>query len=94
MRFALICIGLFADTLISENLKIEDLCQFIADDFTPKVFEGQNRVAANEAMKTIFSLSRENLKNKEYAINSKVYDKIMDTIIQGSNFDSSAVYKK
>ncbi|KAM0682552.1 hypothetical protein MDAP_002396 [Mitosporidium daphniae] len=85
---------LLAHTVLSENLKIEHLCQFMADDFTPKVFEEKNRVAANEAMKTIFSLSKQNLVNAAYGISSGVYDKIMDTIRQGSNFDSSAVYKK
>ncbi|KGG51329.1 hypothetical protein DI09_395p10, partial [Mitosporidium daphniae] len=78
----------------SEILKIEDLCQFIADDFTPEVFEGQTRSAANEAINTIFSLSKKNLVNGAYAINSETYNKIMDTIIQGSNFNSSDLYQK
>lgn len=58
------------------------------------MFEGQTRVDANEAIKTIFSLSEKNLLKGEYAINSEIYDKIMDTIIQLFNFDPSDVYQK
>ncbi|KAM0681924.1 hypothetical protein MDAP_002889 [Mitosporidium daphniae] len=85
---------LLVRSVLSQNLKIEDLCQFIADDFTPEVFEGQNRADANKAMKAIFSLSNKNLVNQAYGINSEVYDKIMDTIRQVSDFNPSSVYKK
>ncbi|KAM0682963.1 hypothetical protein MDAP_001373 [Mitosporidium daphniae] len=94
MRFAFICIGLLVHTVLSENLKIEDLCQFIGDDFTPKVFEGQTAVDANEAIHTIFSHSKTNLLNGKYGISSMVYDKIIGTIIQVSEFNPSNIYEK
>ncbi|KAM0681930.1 hypothetical protein MDAP_002629 [Mitosporidium daphniae] len=93
-NFALIYVGLLAHTVSTQKLGIRDLFLFIGDDFTPEVFEEQNRVAANEAIKIIFSISRKNPRNKEYAISSGVYDKIIYTIIQSSNFEPSDLYKK
>ncbi|KGG51326.1 hypothetical protein DI09_399p10, partial [Mitosporidium daphniae] len=85
---------LLVPSVLNQNLKIEDLSQFIAGDFTPRVFEGQSRRDANQAMKAIFSLSKQNLVKEAYSINSEVYDKIMDTIRQVSNFNSSEIYQK
>ncbi|KGG52260.1 hypothetical protein DI09_199p40, partial [Mitosporidium daphniae] len=91
---AFICFGLLAHTVLSQKLEIENLSLFIADDFNPKAFKGQLAFAANEAIKTIFSLSKENLLNGAYSISPKTYGKIMDTIRQGSSFNASEIYKK
>ncbi|KAM0684311.1 hypothetical protein MDAP_000079 [Mitosporidium daphniae] len=85
---------LLAHTVVGRKLDFKDFCQFTADDFTPQVFEGQTPKIANEAINTIFSFSKENLLKKEYGISSGVYEKIMHTIKQVSNFDPSDVYQK
>ncbi|KAM0683840.1 hypothetical protein MDAP_000576 [Mitosporidium daphniae] len=85
---------LLVRSVLSKILNIEYLCNFIGDKFIPEVFKGEEPVAVNKAMKTIFSLSKNNLLNQEYAISPEVYDKIMDTILQVSNFNPSDVYKK
>ncbi|KGG52272.1 hypothetical protein DI09_195p20, partial [Mitosporidium daphniae] len=85
---------LLVNIMLRQTLDIKNLCLFIGDAFTPKIFDGQDRRIANQVINKIFSVSKTNFLNAEYAIGSEVYDKIMDTITQVSNLNPFDVYQK